>query len=129
MSTILNDKGFKAISLDNVSNRVVVSRNILNTASGATGLAMNNCMAKATEPGQINNNTVSINGNTDALGICLTGSTDNQIFNFNRVKLTVNTAEASVQGYYKNTSNGNNINMMNNIFIDMNTGVYTIIGN
>lgn len=129
VSTLSNQNGYKAIWLDNVSNRLVVSRNIINTMSGAVGMVINNSSAKDKDLGQINNNTITINGNTDALGIALTGTTDNQILNFNRVKLAVNTANASAQGYYKNVSIGRNVNLMNNLFIDMNTGIYTIIGN
>jgi hypothetical protein len=44
--------------------------------------------------------------------------------------LTLNKAQASNQAYFKNETKGtNNINLMNNIFFDLNTGGYTIIGN
>ncbi len=129
VSTLVNKNGYKAISLDNVSNQMIVTRNIMNTSSGATGLVLNNCVAQDKEAGQISNNTITINGNTDAMGISLTGNTDNQVLSFNRVKLAINTAHVSGQGYYRNVCSGNSVNMMNNIFVDMNTGVYTIIGN
>jgi hypothetical protein len=129
VSTITAAKSFRAIALNNVSNGAIINKNIISAGEGAEGLVMNNCMASATEPGQINNNNISINGATAGLGIHLTGNTDNQIFNFNRVKLAVNATDATAQGYYRNTSTGTNVNMMNNLFVDTNTGSYTILGN
>ncbi|MES2622034.1 MAG: hypothetical protein V4615_14380 [Bacteroidota bacterium] len=129
VSTSSSINGYKAIYLDEVSNNVMVTKNILNTANNAMGLVMNNCMASATNPGQIINNTMALQGNTQALGISMSGNTDNHVFNFNRVKMAMNADNASTQGYYSNSSTGTNINMMNSLFIDMNTGVYTVMGN
>ncbi|MDB5284769.1 MAG: hypothetical protein JWO06_3844 [Bacteroidota bacterium] len=129
VSSLSTYKGFKAISLDNVTNNVVISNNIVNAANGSYGLAMNNCTAQATSLGQINNNSISVGGTSEAYGVYLSGATDNQVLNFNRVKLTINGAQASNQAFYKNAGSGNNINMMNNILYDLNSGGYTIIGN
>ena len=128
-STLSTYKGFKALSLDNITNNVVISNNIVNAANGSVGLAMNNCTAQATSLGQINNNSISVGGNSEAYGVLLSGTTDNQVLNFNRVKLTINGTQASNQAFYKNEGSGNNINMMNNIMYDLNSGGYTIIGN
>lgn len=121
--------GYKAISLDNATNNVVVSNNIINATNGTYGLAMNNCGGKATNMGQINNNSIAVGNTGEAYGLYLSGNTDNQVLNYNRVKLTINGTQASNQAYYRNTGSGNNVNMMNNIFYDLNTGGYTIIGN
>lgn len=121
--------GYKAISLDNASNSVVVSNNIINATNGTYGLALNNCGGKATNMGQINNNSIAVGNTGEAYGLYLSGNTDNQVLNYNRVKLTINGTQASNQAYYRNTGSGNNVNMMNNIFYDLNTGGYTIIGN
>lgn len=129
VSSLSAHPGFKAISLDNASNNVVVSNNIINATNGTYGLAMNNCGGKATNMGQISNNSIAVGGNSEAYGLYLSGSTDNQVLNFNRVKLTINGAQASNQAYYRNAGSGNNVNMLNNIFYDLNTGGYTIIGN
>lgn len=129
VSSLSTYPSFKAISLDNVANNVVISNNIVNVATGSVGLGMNNCVAEATNLGQINNNSISVGGKTESYGIYLTGSTDNQVFNFNRVKLTITGAQTSTQAFYKNAGSGNNINMMNNICYDLNSGGYTIIGN
>jgi hypothetical protein len=51
------------------------------------------------------------------------------VLNFNRIKLTINGTQTATQAYYRNQGTGNNINMMNNIFYDLNTGSYTIVGN
>ncbi len=64
-------------------------------------------------------------GKGRACGIMLLGSTDNQVLNFNRVKVTT----TGTQAYYINASSGNNNNMLNNIMYDLKTGGYTIIGN
>jgi hypothetical protein len=89
---------------------------------------MTNCSAQATALGQINNNSIAVGGNGETYGILLAGATDNQVLNFNRVKLSV-AKEGKNQAYYKNAGNGNNINLLNNILYDLNTGGYTILGN
>jgi hypothetical protein len=129
VSTLSTYSSFKAINLDNVSNNLVVSNNIVNASNGSVGLAMNNCGGQATNLGQINNNSIAVGGSNETYGVHLTGSTDNQVLNFNRVKLTINGTQNTNQAYYKNTGSGNNINMTNNIFYDLNTGGYTIVGN
>lgn len=129
VSSLTTFKGYKAISLDNASNNLMVSNNIVNAANGTYGLALNNCGGKATNLGQITNNSIAVGGNADAYGLYLSGNTDNQVLNFNRVKLTINGAQAANQAYYRNAGSGNNVNMLNNIFYDLNTGGYTIIGN
>lgn len=129
VSTLTTFAGFKAINLDNVANNVIISNNIVNAANGSYGLAMNNCVAQATNLGQINNNSIAVGGTGETYGVYLSGSSDNQVLNFNRVKLTINGQQTATQAYYKNTGSGNNINMMNNIFYDLNTGGYTILGN
>jgi hypothetical protein len=120
---------FKGINLENVSNNVIVSNNIINTTTGSIGLAMHNCVAAATNMGQINNNSIAVGGKSDAYGIYLNGTTDNQVFNFNRVKLSIAGTQKATQAYYKNAVTGNNVNMMNNICYDLKGGGYTIIGN
>ncbi len=129
VSTLSTLAGFKAINLDNVANNVVISNNIVNAANGSYGLVMNNCSAQGTNLGQINNNSIAVGGTGEAYGVYLSGNSDNQVLNFNRVKLTINGQQTSTQAYYKNAGTGNNINMMNNIFYDLNTGGYTILGN
>lgn len=129
ISTLSNFGSFKAMNLDNVANNVIISNNIINAANGSYGVAMNNCTAQATNLGQINNNSIAVGGATETYGVFLTGNTDNQVLNFNRVKLTINGSQTTSQAYYRNNGSGNNINMMNNIFYDLNTGGYTIIGN
>lgn len=129
VSTLSTNTGFKAVSLDNVANNVIISNNIVNASNGSYGITMNNCTAQATNLGQINNNSIAVGGNNETFGIYLSGNTDNQVLNFNRVKLTINGSQNANQAYYRNTGSGNNINMMNNIFYDLNTGGYTIVGN
>lgn len=128
-STLSSHNGFKAISLNNVSNNLILSNNIVNAALGTYGLSMHNCNAAPTNPGQISNNSIAVGGNGEAYGIHLSGNTDNQVIHFNRVKLTINGKVKDNQAYYKNTGSGNNVNMMNDIMYDLNTGGYTILGN
>ncbi|MFM2305367.1 MAG: hypothetical protein RLZZ367_36, partial [Bacteroidota bacterium] len=129
VSTLSTQTGFRAINLDNVANNVIVSNNIVNAANGSYGLAMNNCSAQGTNLGQINNNSIAVGGTSESYGIYLSGTTDNQVLNFNRVKLTINGQQSATQAYYRNAGTGNNVNLMNNIFYDLNSGGYTIIGN
>ena len=130
VSSVSTYKDFKAITLDNVADNVLISNNIVNAATGSVGLVMNNCIAQREGLGQINNNSIAVGGSSDVYGILLTGTTDNQVINFNRVKLTLpGGVQASDQAYYKNAGSGYNVNMMNNIFYDLNTGGYTILGN
>ncbi len=129
VSSLSSYTSFKAIDLDNVSNNLIVSNNIINSTTGSIGLAMHDCLAPITNMGQINNNSIAVGGKNDAYGIYLNGTTDNQVFNFNRVKLSIAGTQKETQAYYKNKSSGNNINMMNNICYDLKNGGYTIIGN
>jgi hypothetical protein len=128
-SSLSNYQGFKAISLESCTDNIIISNNIVNAANGSVGLAMNNCTGKMTDYGQINNNSIAVGGSNDSYGVLLTGTTDNQVLNYNRVKLTINGTQASNQAYYKNAGTGQNVNLMNNIFYDLNTGGYTILGN
>jgi hypothetical protein len=129
ISSLSSYNAFKAIDLDNVSNNVIISNNIVNASTGSMGLVMNNCVAEPTNLGQISNNSIAVGGRGETYGIYVSGNTDNEVFNFNRVKLTINGAQASNQAFYKNSSSGYNINMMNNLCYDLSTGGYTIIGN
>ena len=125
-STLSAYNGFKAISMDNITNNMIISNNIINAANGTIGLAMNNCKSQSTSYGQVSNNSIAVGGNGQKFGIYLTGTTDNQLLTFNRVKMMETSKD---QAYYKNAGQGSNINLMNTMFYDLNTGSYTIIGN
>ncbi|MES2621981.1 MAG: hypothetical protein V4615_14115 [Bacteroidota bacterium] len=129
ISTLSSFPTFKAINLDNVANNVIISNNIVNAANGSLGLAMNNCTGQGTSLGQITNNSFAVGGNGETFGVYLSGNTDNQVLNFNRIKLTINGDQKANQGFYKNAGSGNNINLTNNILYDLKSGGYTIIGN
>jgi hypothetical protein len=129
VSSVSNYKSYKAISLDKVAGSMIVSNNVINAVNGTYGLAMNNCEGAKDNYGSVTNNSVNVGGESSMYGLYLTGSTDNVVFNFNRVKLTPAKVSASNQAYYKNAGTGANINLMNNIFFDLNTGGYTILGN
>ena len=129
VSTLSTYSGYKGLTLDNISNSLVISNNIVTAANGSIGVSLKNCAAQANSLGQVNNNSIAVGGNGETYGIYLSGNTDNQVLNFNRVKLTITGTQANNQAYYKNVGSGNNINMMNNIMYDLNTGGYTILGN
>lgn len=129
VSTVSNYKNYKAISLDKVDGNLIVSNNVVNAVNGTYGLALNNCEGSANNFGSVTNNSLNVGGDGSMYGLYLTGSTDNVVFNFNRVKLTPTKQNASNQAYYKNSGTGANINLLNNIFFDLNTGGYTILGN
>ncbi|MCW3125527.1 MAG: hypothetical protein JWO03_1185 [Bacteroidetes bacterium] len=129
VSTVSNYKTYKAISLDKVGGNMIVSNNVVNAVNGSYGLAMNNCEGTASNLGSVTNNSLNVGGSGAMYGLYLTGSTDNVVFNFNRVKLTPTVKNAPTQAYYKNSGTGANINLLNNIFFDLNTGGYTILGN
>jgi hypothetical protein len=129
VSSVSNYKTYTAISLNKVAGSMIVSNNVVNAVNGAYGIAMNNCDGQKENYGTVTNNSVNIGGENTMYGLYLTGSTDNIVFNFNRVKLTPAKQSASNQAYYRNTGTGGNINLLNNIFFDLNTGGYTILGN
>ena len=130
VSTLSTYSAYKGLNLENISNSLIISNNIVTAANGSIGVSLKNCVAQASSLGQVNNNSIAVGGNGETYGIYLSGSTDNQVLNFNRVKLTITGTQAnSHQAYYKNVGSGNNINMMNNIMYDLNTGGYTILGN
>lgn len=122
VSTISTSEAYRGITLINAANQIIVAKNIINAPNGAVGLALTNCEAQGTSLGQITNNSIVAGGS----GISINGTTDNQILNFNRVKLSIN---GGGKTYYANAGTGSNINMMNNIFFDLSTGGYTILGN
>jgi hypothetical protein len=128
ISSLSNFSNFKGISLQNISNELVISNNVITMANGSTGIELNNCVAAATHLGQVSGNSIAVGGKDEASGIALTGTTDNQVLNFNRVKLAGG-VETADQAFYRNKSDGRNVNMMNNIFFDLTTGQYTIVGN
>jgi len=129
VSSVSNYKSYKAISLDKVNGNTIISNNVINAVNGTYGLALNNCEGTKENYASVTNNSVNVGGENSMYGLYLTGSTDNVVFNFNRIKLTPTKQNASNQAYYKNLSSGGNINMLNNIFFDLNTGGYTILGN
>src|SRR5207302_129263 len=110
VSTLSTCKGFKAMSLTNVSKNITLSNNIINAANGAYGIYLNDCTASENALGQISNNSIAVGGNAEAFGIYVAGATDNQIMNFNRVKLTVNGTPSANQAYYRNIGSGMNMN-------------------
>ena len=128
VSSLSNFSNYKGINLNNITNEVLINNNVITMATGSTGIEMHDCVAQASHLGQVTGNSVAVGGKDEASGIMLTGNTDNQVLNFNRVKLT-NGKETANQAYYRNSGAGNNINMMNNIFFDLSTGGYTIVGN
>ncbi len=129
INTLSNYKNFTALRLENVSNQMVVTKNAVTTSGSATGLVMNNCVAKADATGQITNNSFTIASSHNAYGMMITGSTNHQVFEFNKVKLSVNAADGSTQAFCKNTTSGNDIYLENSIYLDSNKGVYTVFGN
>ena len=129
VSSVSTYKAYKAISLDKVSGNMIVSNNVVNAVNGTYGLAMNNCEGANNNFASITNNSVNVGGENSMYGMYLTGSTDNVVFNFNRIKLTPTKQNSANQAYYKNAGTGANINLLNNIFFDLNTGGYTILGN
>ena len=128
ISSLSNFSNYKGISLSNLSGPSVINTNVITMASGSTGIEMHDCVAQPTQLGQVTGNSIAVGGKDEANGIALTGSTDNQVLNFNRVKLS-NGGETFKQAYYRNSGTGNNVNMMNNIFYDFSSGGYTIVGN
>jgi hypothetical protein len=129
VSSVSNYKAYKAISLDKVGGNMIVSNNVVNAVNGTFGLALNNCEGTANNYGSVTNNSVNVGGEGAMYGLYITGTTDNVVFNFNRVKLTPTKQNAANQAYYSNKGTGANINLLNNIFFDLNTGGYTILGN
>ena len=128
ISSLSPYNSFKGISLENISNGLIVNSNIIAIASSAVGIALNNCNAPASHVGQINSNSIAVGGKGAACGIQLSGNTDNLVLNFNRIKLSNGTSVAN-QSYYQNSGTGNNVNMTDNNFYDLKAGDYTIIGN
>jgi hypothetical protein len=129
ISTVSSNKNYRAIALEKIGGNMVVSNNVVNAVNGSYGLALNNCEGLGTNMGSITNNSVNVGGDNTAYGMYLSGTTDNLVFNFNRVKLTLAKQNATTQGFYRNVGTGANINLLNNIFFDLNTGGYTILGN
>lgn len=129
ISSTTSYKNYKAISLEKVGGSMIISNNVVNAVNGGYGIAMNNCTASADNYGTVANNSVNVGGDGSMYGVYISGSSDNVVLNFNRVKLTPTKQSASNQAYYKNTGTGANINMLNNIFFDLTTGAYTVLGN
>jgi hypothetical protein len=129
ISSVSNYKNYKAMALDQVNGNLIVSNNVVNAVNGTYGISMTNCSGEKDNYASVTNNSVNVGGENSMYGVYLAGTTDNVVFNFNRIKLTPAKQSASNQAYYKNTGSGANINLLNNIFFDLNTGGYTILGN
>ena len=129
ISSLSNFAEFKAVDLDRCNSTAVITNNIINAANGRYGIYMNDCTGSASNYSNINGNSISVGGKEAIYGVYVNGTTDNQLINFNRIKLTIDTKQADNQAYYKNASNGTNVNLTNNLFYDLTTGGYTIIGN
>jgi hypothetical protein len=129
VSSVSTNKNYKAIALDQVNGSMIISNNVVNAVNGTFGLAMNNCSGENNNYASVTNNSVNVGGENSMYGVYLSGATDNVVFNFNRIKLTPAKQSASNQAYYRNAGTGANINLLNNIFFDLNTGGYTILGN
>ena len=129
-SNIINSSSaypsFRAISLDNISNNLVVRNNTISLASGSTGVAMNNCMAGQTKMGHISDNMITIKGRNEAYGISLTGATDNQTLSFNKVLLTGNGTHTRNQAYCKDATSGSKIDLLGNFGGGLNTSDFII---
>ncbi len=129
VSTMSNFTEYKALDLDKCNSTTVITNNIINAANGRYGIFMNDCSGSASSFSNINGNSISVGGKEALYGVYLNGATDNQLINFNRVKLTIDKKQADNQAYYKNASTGTNVNLTNNLFYDLSTGGYTILGN
>lgn len=129
ISSVSAYKSYKAIALDRVNGNSIISNNVINAVNGTYGLALNNCQGGTDNYASVTNNSVNVGGESSMYGLYLTGTTDNVVFNFNRIKLTPSKQNSTNQAYYKNVGSGANINLLNNIFFDFNTGGYTILGN
>jgi hypothetical protein len=129
VSSVSNYKNYKALALDQVNGSTIISNNVINAVNGTYGIAMANSTGENNNYATVTNNSVNVGGENAMYGVYLSGSTDNVVFNFNRIKLTPAKQTASNQAYYKNAGSGANINLLNNIFFDLNTGGYTILGN
>ncbi len=129
VSSLSTSADFKAMDLDKCNGTMVITNNIINATNGRYGIYMNDCSGSASNYSNINGNSISVGGKDAIYGIHVNGVTDNQLINFNRIKLTIDSKQTDKQAYYSNASTGTNINLTNNLFYDLTTGGYTIIGN
>lgn len=129
VSTTNNFENYKGIALTACNNNTIISNNIVNAVNGRYGIFLNDCIGLENAYANIDGNSISVGGKNAIYGIAINGESDNQLINFNRIKLTIDKKQASNQAYYLNKSNGKNLNLTNNLFYDLNTGGYTIIGN
>lgn len=129
ISSVSTYKEYRGLYLNDIKPYMVVSNNVINAVNGVYGIVLNNCEGTPDQYATLSNNAVNVGGEGTMYGIYLSGTTDNVVLNFNRIKLTPGKVVAANQGFYKNAGSGANINLLNDIFFDLNTGGYTIIGN
>lgn len=129
VSSFTKYEDYKAVALNKCNNNTVITNNIINATNGKYGVYLNDCMGLENNYANINGNSISVGGAGAIYGVALNGNTDNQLINFNRIKLTIDSKQAANQAYYFNKSEGKNVNLTNNLFYDLNTGGYTILGN
>jgi hypothetical protein len=129
VSSVSTNKNYKAICLDQANGNTIISNNVVNAVNGTYGLVLNSCNGAADNYASVTNNSINVGGENSMYGLYLSGTTDNVVFNFNRIKLTPAKQNAASQAYFRNAGTGANINLLNNIFFDLNTGGYTILGN
>ncbi len=129
ISSVSTYKEYRGLYLNGIKPYMVISNNVVNAVNGVYGIVLNDCEGTPDQYAMLSNNAVNVGGEGTMYGIYLSGSTDNVVLNFNRIKLTPSKVVAANQGFYKNAGKGANINLLNDIFFDLNTGGYTIVGN
>jgi parallel beta-helix repeat protein len=122
-------ESFTGIALYNFEEGIQVDGNLIHFKKGQYGIHLANVLGNLESPGLIKNNSITLGFSPQSSGFYIEGKTDDLVLDFNRVKFSPGLRDVENYAFYKNLSSGERISMVNNIFYNLDSGGYTVIGN
>lgn len=129
INTSTKEDAFVGITLFDVVGDLNLTANLVNFESGTAGIHLVNVEGSALNYGEVKNNSITLGFTPQSNGFLIEGSSDFLFLDFNRVKFRPGLRDPALFAFYKNLSSGESINMVNNIFYNLDSGGYTVVGN
>lgn len=120
---------FAGFTVFDADGSIKISANLINFEVGQAGVHLVNVRGTASAYGELKNNSITLGFTPQSHGFLIEGSSDFLFLDFNRVKFSPGLRDPALFAFYKNLSSGESINMVNNIFYNLDSGGYTVIGN
>lgn len=120
---------FEGIAVYNIGPDLLAEANIVNFKAGQNGIHIANSGGSESNYSEWRSNSITLGLTPNSNGFYLEGNSDYILLDFNRVKFNPGLRDISAFAFYKNLSSGESINLVNNIFYNLESGGYTVIGN